>query len=123
MDVYMLTPAQIAELAIKALDDKKATDIKLLKTDEITILADYFVICTATSTTQIKTLSEETDKVLSEAGEPPLRVEGFKSGGWVLLDFGCVVVHIFLEETREFYGLERLWGDAKEIPLSSVPGS
>ena len=116
----MMTPKQVAEKIVKALDDKKARDIKLLKTDDLTVLADYFVICTAGSTTQIKTLADEVDKVMSEAGEPPLRREGYRSGGWVLLDFGCVVVHLFMEETREFYNLERLWGDAEEIDVGAI---
>jgi len=116
----MLTPAEVAALVVKALDDKQARDIKVLKTDKLTVLADYFVICTATSTTHIKTLSEETDKFLSEAGEPPRRREGYRDGNWVLLDFGCVIVHLFLEETREFYNLERLWADAEEIPVEEM---
>ena len=116
----MLTPEKVAYAVVKALDDKLARDIKLLKTDQLTILADYFVICTATSTTQIKTLSDEVEKQLEELGEPPLRREGFRSGGWVIIDFGCVVTHIFLDETREFYGLERLWSDAEEIDLATI---
>lgn len=116
------TPVQLAEAAVKALDDKKAKDIKLLCTAGLTVLADYFVICTANSTTHIKTLSDEVDKVLSEKGEPPIRREGYRSGGWILLDFGCVIVHIFLQEMREFYNLERLWSDAEEIPVSSLLG-
>ena len=111
----MLTPAEVAEAIVKALDAKMAQDIKAIKTDAITVLADYFVICTATSTTHIKTLADDTDKTLSELGEPPIRREGYRSGGWVLLDFGCVVVHIFLAEAREFYALEHLWNDAPEV--------
>jgi len=116
----MLTPKEIAEAVVKALDGKKAQDIKLLGTKEITILADYFVICTANSTTQLKTLSDEVEKVLKENGETPLRREGHRSGGWVLIDFGCVVVHLFLKETREFYTLERLWSDAEDIEMSKL---
>ena len=118
----MMTPQEIAEAAVMALDSKKAHDIKLLKTESLTILADYFIICTATSTTQIKTLSDEVEKVLSEKGEPPLRREGYRSGGWVLIDFGSVVVHLFLKEIREFYSLERLWSDAKDVDISSIIG-
>ncbi len=118
----MLTPKEIAALAAKTLDDKKARDIKVLRTTELTVLADYFVICTATSTTHVKALTGEVDKVLSESGEAPLRREGYRSDSWVLLDFGCVIVHIFLEEARSFYSLERLWGDAEEVALSSLSG-
>jgi len=115
----MLTPNNIAELIVNTLDNKKAKEIKLLKTRDITILADYFVICTATSTTQLKTLSDEVERVLKENGETPLRREGHRSGGWILIDFGCVVVHLFLQEARDFYTLERLWGDAEAIDISS----
>ncbi len=116
----MLTPQEVMENIVRALDSKKARDITVLKTEKITILANYFVICTAGSTTQIKTLSDETGKMLSELGEPPLHNEGYRDGGWVLLDFGCVVVHIFLEETRKFYDLERLWSDAEKVDISSL---
>ena len=114
---HMLTPYEIAKHAIQALDNKKAQEIKLLKTREVTILADYFVICTATSTTQLKTLSDEVEKVLKENGEPPLRREGNRAGGWVLIDFGCVVVHLFLKDARDFYMLERLWSDAEDVEI------
>ena len=113
----MLTPDRIAELVVDALDSKKAKDIKLLRTRDLTILADYFVICTANSTVHLKTLSDEVEKVLKENGEPPRRREGHRSGGWVLMDFACVIVHLFLQEMREFYTLERLWSDAQEVEI------
>ena len=116
----MMTPTEIAGLVINAIDSKKAKEIKLLRTTDVTILADYFVICTASSSTHLKTLSDEVEKVLKENNETPLRREGHRSGGWLLIDFGCVIVHIFLEEAREFYTLERLWGDAEEIDISSI---
>ena len=116
----MLTPLELAKLAVKALDSKKAQDIKLLETKNITVIADYFIICTASSSTQIKTLTDEVDKVLSENGEPSIRTEGYRDGGWVLVDFGCVVVHLFTEEMRKFYNLEHLWADAPEIDLSGL---
>jgi len=115
----MLTSLEIAELAVRALDSKKAKDILVLETRDITVLADYFVLCTAGSTIQIKTLADEVDKALREKGEPPLRMEGYRGGGWVLVDFGVVVVHIFLKDVREFYALERLWGDAREVDIGA----
>ncbi len=117
----MLTPAEIAGIAAKALDDKKARDVKVLKTAEQTVLADYFVICNGTSSTHIKALVDEVDKQLSEAGEPPIRREGLRSDIWVLMDFGSVIVHVFTDEARKFYNLERLWSDSEEVPLSSLP--
>ena len=117
----MLTAEQIAVIAAKALEDKKAKDVKVLKTREQTILADYFVICNGTSSTHIKALVDEVDKQLSEAGEPPIRREGLRSDIWVLMDFGSVIVHVFTDEARKFYNLERLWSDSEEVALSSLP--
>ena len=117
----MLTPAQIAAIAAKALDEKKARDVKVLKTTEQTVLADYFVICNGTSSTHIKALVDEVDKQLSEAGEPPMRREGLRSDIWVLMDFGCVIVHVFTDEARKFCNLERLWSDAEVVDVSSLP--
>jgi len=116
----MLTPSEIAGFAVNALDNKKAKEIKLLRTSEITILADYFIICTAGSSTHLKTLSDEVERALKTNGEIPLRREGHRSGGWVLIDFGCVVVHLFLREERDFYTLERLWGDAEDVDISGM---
>lgn len=116
----MLTPHQTASLIVNALDNKKAQDITLLRTTDITILADYFVICTAGSTTQLKALSDEVEEVVKESGETPLRREGHRISDWVLIDFGCVVVHLFLREAREFYSLERLWADADEIDIKEL---
>ena len=116
----MLTPLEVAKTAVRALDAKKAVDIKLLETKDLTVLAEYFIICTAMSTTHIKTLSDEVQKVLEENGEKTLRTEGLRSGGWILVDFGCVVVHLFLKDVREFYSLERLWVDAKTVDIEEI---
>lgn len=116
----MLTALEMVQEAVRALNSKKGSDIKVLTTGGITVVSDYFVICTASSTTQIKTLSDEVQKVLSEKGEEPLHVEGYRAGGWVLVDYGCLVVHLFLKETREFYNLERLWSDAPELDISGM---
>ena len=115
-----MTPKEIALTAAKALDDKKGQEIKVLETAGLTTLADYFVICTATSTTQIKALADICEKTLKDAGEPPHHVEGHRGGTWVLLDFSSVVVHIFMDEARKFYDLERLWGDAKPVELNGI---
>ena len=116
----MMTSAEIAAIAARALDSKKAKDIKILKTAEHTVLADYFVICNGSSSTHIKALVDEVDKQLSEAGEPPIRREGLRSDIWVLMDFGCVIVHVFTDEARKFYDLERLWSDAEVVDISSL---
>ena len=116
----MMNPKDMALTIAKALDDKKGQDIKVLETGALTTLADYFVLCTATSSTQIKALGDECEKVMKEAGELPHHIEGHRGGTWVLLDFSSVVVHIFNDEARKFYDLERLWGDAEEVPLDDV---
>ena len=116
----MMPAKEMAVKIVKALDSKKGLDIRLLRTADVTVLAEYFVICTASSPTHVKTLTEDVDRVMSESGEPPLRREGYRSGSWVLLDFGCVIVHVFMDETRKFYDLERLWSDAESVDLSTI---
>ena len=113
-----MTPKEMALVLAETLDSKKGQDIKVLETGALTTLADYFVICTATSTTQVKALADECEKVMKERGEAPHHIEGHRGGTWVLLDFGCVVVHVFTNETREFYDLERLWNDAQQVPMT-----
>lgn len=115
-----MTPKEIALSCVRALDAKKGQDIKLLETGDLTTLADYFVICSATSTTQIKALSDECERVLKEQGEPPHHIEGHRGGTWVLMDYSSVVIHLFMPEAREFYNLERLWNDAKPLDLDEI---
>lgn len=113
-----MEPKQLAMELVKVLDSKKAEDIRLLHTTEQTSLADYMVICTANSTTQIKTLSEACEEELKKLGEPPKNIEGRRGNTWVLLDFYSVIVHVFNQEARDFYDLERLWGDAESVDIS-----
>jgi len=115
-----MTPKEMALLAAKALDSKKGVNIKVMDVIELTSLADYFVICSGTSNTQINALCDVVEKEINEAGEPTLHREGYRGGTWVLLDFGSVVVHVFNNEAREFYSLERLWQGGTEVDLSEV---
>lgn len=115
-----MTSYESAILLAKALDGKKGEEIKVLKTEGLTTLADYFVICTATSTTQIKAMSDACEEATEKQGERVHHIEGHRGGTWLLMDFSSVVVHIFMDEARKFYDLERLWGDAEEIPLEDV---
>ncbi len=115
-----MTPKELALAAAKALDSKKAGDLMVLETADITTLADYFVICTATSSTQVKALSDLCEKTMKDLGEEPHHIEGHRGGVWVLLDYSSVVIHIFMLEAREFYNLERLWSDAKPLDLSGI---
>ena len=116
----MLTPNEIAIAVTKALDEKKGMDIKLLKIDEVSTLADYFLICTGTSNTHVRTLCDYAEYVLEEMGEPMLGREGHRGNSWELLDYGTIVVHVFTEEAREFYALERIWADAEAIDISDI---
>ncbi len=110
----------LAEAIIRALDSKRAQKIELLQVGDITILADYFILCTATSTTQIRTLSDICEEAAEKLGEEIHHKEGERESGWVLLDFSTVVVHIFLPEQREFYGLEHLWSDGEMVDISGL---
>ena len=116
----MLAPKEIAIAVTKALDEKKGMDIKLLKIDKVSSLADYFLICTGTSNTHVKTLCDYAEFTLEELGETMLGREGHRGNSWELLDYGAIVVHVFTEEAREFYGLERLWADAAQVDLSNI---
>lgn len=91
------------------LDSKKATDVLLLDIAHKTIVADYFVVCGARSAIQVRALADEVEKAMAVAGFTPRRVEGYRDGRWVILDFSDVLVHVFHEEERSFYNLERLW--------------
>jgi len=115
----MMTSFESAITLAKALDSKKGIDIKVLRTGDLTTLADYFVICSGTSNTQIKALSDACEKAMDETGEPAHHVEGHRDGTWVLLDFSTVIVHIFTDEARKFYDLERLWADAEQVDVSA----
>ena len=116
----MMSAKKVAYEVTKALDDKKGIDIKLLKIDKVSSLADYFLICTGTSNTHVRTLCDFAEYTLEELGEPMLGREGHRGNSWELLDFGSIVVHVFTEEAREFYSLERLWADAEEINISDI---
>ena len=115
------TPKELALLAAKALSDKKGREIRVLEIADLTTLADYFVLATGSSNTQINALVDSVEKALSEqAGEEPLHREGYRGGTWVLLDYGCIAIHVFNQEAREFYGLERLWQDGKSVDISGI---
>ena len=116
----MLTPKEIAYAVTKALDEKKGMNIKLLKIDRVSSLADYFLICTGTSNTHVRTLCDYAEYTLEELGEPMLGREGHRGNSWELLDYGTIVVHVFTEEAREFYSLERIWADAEIVDISDI---
>ncbi|MGI6144525.1 MAG: ribosome silencing factor [Peptococcia bacterium] len=102
-----------ALLACKAIDDKKGQKIILLELNGISLLTDFFIICSGNSRTQTQAIADNVEKEMKEAGLFLNRREGYAEGRWILLDYGTVIIHIFQEEEREFYNLERLWGDAQ----------
>ena len=116
----MLSAKEVAYAVTKALDEKKGLNIKLLRINEVSSLADYFLICTGTSKTHVKTLCDYAEYTLEQLGEPMLGREGHRGNSWELLDFGSIVVHVFTEEAREFYALERLWADAENVDLTNI---
>ena len=116
----MLTAKQVAYEVTKALDDKKGMNIKLLKIDKISSLADYFLICTGTSNTHVRTLCDYAEYTLEQLGESMLGREGHRGNSWELLDYGTIVVHVFTEEARAFYSLERLWADAETVDIRDI---
>ena len=112
------TPSEIARIAAKAASDKKATDITLLDLRGLSDVCDYFLICTAANARMLSSIVDEIEeKVKKNTGIGPLSHEGRAGASWVLLDYASVVVHAFLPETRDYYRLERLWGDAPQIEL------
>ena len=114
----MKNPKEVAIAATKALDSKKGMNIKLLKIDKVSSLADHFLICTGTSNTHVKTLCDYAEYTMEQLGETLLSREGHRGNTWELLDYGTLVIHVFTEEARQFYDLERLWADAQAVDIS-----
>ena len=107
-------------LTAKAISSKKGLNIKLIEIGDISSLADYMVIATGTSSTHVKAIADEVEYQLDEAGISVSHIEGYRSNSWILLDYVDVIVHIYSDEAREFYDLERLWQDGKEIDISDI---
>lgn len=122
MGAVSLTSKELLIKAAKVLSGRKAEDISAIDIGGVSILADYFLIASGGSSTQVKSLAEELEFKLSQEGIEPLRVEGSQSGTWIIVDYGQIVVHVFHRETREFYNLERLWADGKTMELSEILG-
>lgn len=113
------------EMICKLLDDKKAIDVTIVELKDLTIIADYFVICSGRSNTQVKALADAVEEGMSKVGVEPLRIEGKQEGRWAVLDYGDVIAHIFYEETRRLYSLENLWSNGTNVTrynLESVDG-
>lgn len=115
-----LSPSAVVDIAVQAAENKKAVDVKVLDISSVSIIADYFIICSGRSSTQVQAIAEGIQEELKKQGVLAFRREGFREANWVLLDYGDVIVHVFQETERQFYNLERLWGDARivDVPLN-----
>lgn len=109
---------ELMQKMVNTLDSKKGIDIKVLDIRNLTTMADYFVICTGTSTPHIKSLADALDEKLGEIGISFLGKEGFSTANWILMDYDSIIVHIFSSETREFYSIENLWADAEDVDIT-----
>ena len=118
----MADSLELVSAVVRALDAKRAMNIEVLHTTDVTTLADYFVMATAASTTQLRTLSDVTEEAAEKLNETPYSIEGERESGWRVLDYSSVIVHLFLPEQREFYSLERLWRDADAVDVSALMG-
>ena len=106
---------EMARLAVEALEDKKAVDVRILDIGQISTLADYFIIASGNNRNQVQAMADNVDEVLAKAGYQTKQTEGYRNANWILLDYGDVVIHLFDEENRLFYDLERIWRDGEEI--------
>lgn len=111
---------ELTKLAVQILDKKKADKIDVIKVSDVTILGDYFVIASASNTTHVKALADELEFELKKSGRIPERVEGYQSANWIILDYQDVIVHIFYEETRHYYNLEKLWADGVQVDVDEL---
>ena len=114
-DIVAETVKKMAGIAIQALEDKKAEEIRVIDISQVSVLADYFIIANGTNISQIQALADEVEEKLGRAGYPLKQIEGYDHANWVLLDFGDIIIHIFDKENRLFYDLERIWRDGKTI--------
>lgn len=115
-----LHPQALVNLAVEAAEEKKARDVTVLDIHKVSVMADFFVICTGRSSIHTRAIADEVEDRLKKAGHPSPRKEGLREGSWILMDCGDVIIHIFQEEERRFYNLERLWGDA---PVVAIPAT
>lgn len=106
---------ELANMAIDALEEKKAQDVRVIDISGVSVIADYFIIANGNNRSQIQALSDAVEEKLGRAGYPVKQIEGYSNANWVLLDFGDIIIHIFDKENRLFYDLERIWRDGKMI--------
>ena len=110
---------EMARLAYQAMEDKKARDIRIIDISEISVLADYFLIASGSNKNQVQAMVDNVQEELHKAGFVPKQVEGYNSANWILLDYGDIIIHVFDEENRLFYDLERIWRDGKVLEMDA----
>lgn len=115
-----MTSNEVLKHVVQILDSKKADELTAIKIKDLTILAEYFVIASGNSNTQVRAMADEVEFRLGEMGLQPYKVEGYQSANWIVLDYVDVVVHIFQTQTREFYSLERLWSDGELVDIDGL---
>ena len=108
---------EMTKLAIAALEDKKANDVRVIDIAGVSVIADYFVIASGSNTNQVQAMADSVREALGRAGHEPRQVEGYGSANWILMDYNDIIVHIFSDESRTFYYLERIWRDGKEVSV------
>lgn len=113
----LVESANVARVAALTADDRKAKEVRILDIRSISVMTDYFVICSGTSNTHVRAIADHVEEKLSSLGSALHHMEGYQNGRWILLDFGDVIVHVMHEEERQFYNLERLWGDARVVQM------
>ena len=111
---------ELVNLIVRALEDKKGGNIRVIDIREVSVMADYFIIADGTNTNQVQALSDNVAEAMAKAGKPDYKIEGYQSAGWILMDYGDIIVHIFSQEDRLFYDLERIWRDGKIIDPAAV---
>ena len=115
-----MTSKELAELACDALDDKKALEIKVINIENVSTLADYFIIASGTNHNQVQAMADNVDETLGRAGYEPKQIEGYQNANWILMDYRDIVIHIFDEENRLFYDLERIWRDGTVVEVEDL---
>ena len=111
---------QMAAAALKALEDKKALDVRVLDISHVTVLADYFLIASGSNRNQVQAMADQVEEELGKAGHPARQIEGYQTANWILLDYGDIIIHIFDEENRLFYDLERIWKDGAVLETADL---
>lgn len=115
-----MTSKELAKLACDALDDKKALEIKVINIENVSTLADYFIIASGTNHNQVQAMADNVDETLGRAGYEPKQIEGYQNANWILMDYRDILIHIFDEENRLFYDLERIWRDGTVVEVEDL---